>query len=36
MADVDVEGTDELELRLTASGAGCDVEVAATRKAASP
>jgi hypothetical protein len=36
MADLDVEGTDLLEIRGTMSGAGGDVEVGATRKAATP
>jgi hypothetical protein len=36
MADLDVEGTDELEVRGTMSGSGGDVEVGATRKAATP
>jgi hypothetical protein len=36
MADLDVEGTDELELRGTMSGAGGNVQVGATRKAATP
>ena len=36
MSDMDVEGTDELEVRGTMSGAGANVMVAATRKAATP
>jgi len=36
VADLDVEGTDELELRGTMSGAGGNVTVKATRKAATP
>lgn len=36
MADLDVAGTDELELRGTMSGAGGDIQVGATRKAATP
>jgi hypothetical protein len=36
MADLDVEGTDELELRGTMSGAGGSVQVGATRKGATP
>jgi hypothetical protein len=36
VADIDVEGTDELELRGTMSGAGGSVTVKATRKAATP
>jgi hypothetical protein len=36
MADLDVEGTDELELRGTMSGAGGNVKVVANRKAATP
>lgn len=36
MADLDVEGTDELEVRGTMSGAGGNVQVGATRKAATP
>ena len=36
VADMDVEGTDEFELRGTMSGAGGNVLVAATRKAATP
>jgi hypothetical protein len=36
MADIDVEGTDELELRGTMSGLGGDIQVGATRKAATP
>jgi len=36
VADIDVEGTDELELRGTMSGAGGNVKVKATRKAATP
>ena len=36
VADLDVEGTDELELRGTMSGAGGNVKVKATRKAATP
>lgn len=36
VADLDVEGTDELELRGAMSGAGGNVTVKATRKAATP
>jgi hypothetical protein len=36
VADLDVEGTDELEVRGTMSGAGGNVRVKATRKAATP
>lgn len=36
VADLDVEGTDELEIRGTASGAGLNVLVKANRKAATP
>ena len=36
MCDLDVEGTDELELRGVMSGAGGGVVVGATRKASSP
>jgi len=36
VADLDVEGTDELELRGYMSGIGGDVRVKATRKAAAP
>ncbi len=36
VADLDVEGTDELELRGTMSGAGGNVLVKANRKAATP
>lgn len=36
VADLDVEGTDYLELRGTMSGAGGDVQVAASRKGATP
>lgn len=36
VADLDVEGTDELEVRGTMSGAGGDVLVRANRKAATP
>lgn len=36
VVDLDVEGTDELEIRGYASGAGLDVRVKANRKAAAP
>lgn len=36
MADIDVEGTDQLELRGTMDGLGGDVQSGATRKAATP
>lgn len=36
VADLDVEGTDELEVRGTASGLGLNVRVKANRKAATP
>lgn len=36
VADLDVEGTDELEVRGTMSGAGGDVLVRANRKASTP
>lgn len=36
MADLDVEGTDELQIRGTMSGAGGNVQVGATRKGDSP
>lgn len=36
VADLDVEGTDEVEVRGTMSGAGGNVSVAANRKAATP
>lgn len=36
MVDLDVEGSDEVRIRGTMSGAGGDVQVGATRKAATP
>lgn len=36
MVDIPVEGTDELELRGTMSGAGGNMQVGATRKASTP
>jgi len=36
MADLDVEGTDELEVRGSMSGAGGTVQIGATRKASTP
>lgn len=36
MADLDVEGSDEVRIVGTASGAGLDVQCGATRKAATP
>lgn len=36
MADLDVEGSDEVRITGTMSGAGGDVSVGATRKAATP